>query len=231
MSYCVNCGVKLSHSEKECPLCHTLVINPNEMTNDYHPIYPNRVEMRKKINVKFLTKILIFSFLVVGLICLITDIIISKGKISWSVFCVVSLIYLSGLLQYIVRNNIYAAHIINMLAMEFFILIFALVFKIMNVFVRILLPLTLVLWGYIIIITILVKNKKINNIRKVSFFFFYVVISLFVIELSTHLITYSSLTPTWSIIASIPIMSIAIILFIISFNKRLLDAISQKLFI
>ena len=231
MSYCVNCGVKLSPSEKECPLCHTLVINPNERKNEYHPIYPNRLEIRKKINIKFLIKIIIFSSLIMGLICLITDIIISKGKISWSVFCVVSLIYLSGLLQYIVRNNIYAAHIINMLAMEFFIMIFALVFNIMNVYLRILLPLTLVLWGYIIIITLLIKLKKINNCRKISFFLFYVVISLFVIELSTHLITYTSLVPTWSIIASIPILSIGLILFIISFNKRLLDAISQKLFI
>lgn len=31
MSYCVNCGVKLEHSLKSCPLCHTPVLNPNEL--------------------------------------------------------------------------------------------------------------------------------------------------------------------------------------------------------
>lgn len=31
MSYCVNCGVKLEQSLKTCPLCHTPVINPNEL--------------------------------------------------------------------------------------------------------------------------------------------------------------------------------------------------------
>lgn len=31
MSYCVNCGVKLEQSLKSCPLCHTPVINPNEL--------------------------------------------------------------------------------------------------------------------------------------------------------------------------------------------------------
>ena len=31
MSYCVQCGVKLEQSLKKCPLCHTPVINPNEL--------------------------------------------------------------------------------------------------------------------------------------------------------------------------------------------------------
>ena len=31
MSYCVQCGVKLEQSLKTCPLCHTPVINPNEI--------------------------------------------------------------------------------------------------------------------------------------------------------------------------------------------------------
>lgn len=31
MSYCVNCGVELDASAKECPLCNTPVINPREL--------------------------------------------------------------------------------------------------------------------------------------------------------------------------------------------------------
>ena len=34
MSYCVQCGVKLEQSLKTCPLCHTPVINPNELKTD-----------------------------------------------------------------------------------------------------------------------------------------------------------------------------------------------------
>lgn len=33
MSYCVQCGVKLEQSLKSCPLCHTPVINPNELNS------------------------------------------------------------------------------------------------------------------------------------------------------------------------------------------------------
>ena len=31
MSYCVNCGVELDRSLKECPLCNTPVMNPREL--------------------------------------------------------------------------------------------------------------------------------------------------------------------------------------------------------
>ena len=31
MSYCVNCGVELDASARECPLCNTPVINPKEL--------------------------------------------------------------------------------------------------------------------------------------------------------------------------------------------------------
>lgn len=33
MSYCVNCGVELDASAKNCPLCGTPVLNPNEIRN------------------------------------------------------------------------------------------------------------------------------------------------------------------------------------------------------
>ena len=34
MSYCVNCGVELEQSLKQCPLCNTPVINPREMSRE-----------------------------------------------------------------------------------------------------------------------------------------------------------------------------------------------------
>ena len=33
MSYCVNCGVELDASSRECPLCNTPVINPRELNS------------------------------------------------------------------------------------------------------------------------------------------------------------------------------------------------------
>lgn len=36
MSYCVNCGVELDVSARECPLCNTPVLNPREIENCLH---------------------------------------------------------------------------------------------------------------------------------------------------------------------------------------------------
>lgn len=32
MSYCVNCGVELDSTIKKCPLCNTIVLNPNQLS-------------------------------------------------------------------------------------------------------------------------------------------------------------------------------------------------------
>ena len=40
MSYCVNCGVELDASAKECPLCNTPVLNPRELEKMVHAQQP-----------------------------------------------------------------------------------------------------------------------------------------------------------------------------------------------
>ena len=37
MSYCVNCGVELDKTAESCPLCHTPVLNPNELVDRIGP--------------------------------------------------------------------------------------------------------------------------------------------------------------------------------------------------
>ena len=52
MSYCVNCGVELEASLKECPLCHTPVINPNQIGQPTppspYPMNKGQVEVVKR---------------------------------------------------------------------------------------------------------------------------------------------------------------------------------------
>lgn len=52
MSYCVNCGVELDPSLKSCPLCHTPVINPNELKKEVssspYPTQKGQVEVVKR---------------------------------------------------------------------------------------------------------------------------------------------------------------------------------------
>ncbi len=65
MSYCVNCGVELDGSLKECPLCNTQVINPNEIPNTKKispfPKEKEQVEAVKRKDVGILVSIILFS--------------------------------------------------------------------------------------------------------------------------------------------------------------------------
>lgn len=65
MSYCVNCGVELDHSMKECPLCNTRVINPNErediQVNSPFPQEKSKVEAVKRKDVGILVSIILVS--------------------------------------------------------------------------------------------------------------------------------------------------------------------------
>lgn len=63
MSYCVNCGVELEASLKECPLCNTPVINPNELSKEFPPSpYPadkGQVEVVKRKDLGILLSVVL----------------------------------------------------------------------------------------------------------------------------------------------------------------------------
>lgn len=65
MSYCVNCGVELDGSLRECPLCNTPVINPNEIPytqkSSPFPKEKAQVEMVKRKDIGILVSIILLS--------------------------------------------------------------------------------------------------------------------------------------------------------------------------
>ena len=65
MSYCVNCGVELDPSLKSCPLCHTPVINPNELKKEEtvypYPTQKGQVEVVKRKDLGILLSIVVLA--------------------------------------------------------------------------------------------------------------------------------------------------------------------------
>lgn len=65
MSYCVNCGVELDRSLKECPLCNTQVINPKEILDTSvkspFPKEKEKVEAVMRKDVGILVSLILFS--------------------------------------------------------------------------------------------------------------------------------------------------------------------------
>ena len=68
MSYCVNCGVELEASLKECPLCSTPVLNPNEVKSDRvispFPQDKQKIEAVRRKDVGILISIILISTII-----------------------------------------------------------------------------------------------------------------------------------------------------------------------
>lgn len=83
MSYCVHCGVELDKDLKACPLCQTIVINPNELIireNEAFPRDKGEVERVKRRDVGMVISIfLVATAVTCGLLNLLV-----YDAVAWS---------------------------------------------------------------------------------------------------------------------------------------------------
>lgn len=84
MSYCVNCGVELDPSAKKCPLCHTLVFNPNEVPDlEAQPPFPKEKGVVEKANRKDFGILLTVFVLATAITCGMLNLIVFNENL-WS---------------------------------------------------------------------------------------------------------------------------------------------------
>ena len=88
MSYCVNCGVELESSLKQCPLCHTPVINPRELNKETPPSpYPTdkgQVEVVKRKDLGILISVVLTA---TSMTCLLLNLLVFNAHL-WSLIVI-----------------------------------------------------------------------------------------------------------------------------------------------
>lgn len=89
--YCVNCGVKLEDTEKDCPLCGTRAYHPDMERQETAPLYPQRQYPDPQIPSKTAPIIWTTLFLLPMFITLLCDMQINH-TITWSGYVVGALI-------------------------------------------------------------------------------------------------------------------------------------------
>lgn len=94
--YCVNCGVKLSDTEKRCPLCQTAVYHPDLPLRDAEPLYPEGLGPGPQLNSLTMQSIITATYLIAILVSLVCDLQIGSG-IVWAGYVIGGL-----LLSYVV---------------------------------------------------------------------------------------------------------------------------------
>ena len=103
--YCVKCGVKLADSEKQCPLCQTLVFHPDITREEGEKLYPAARYPSYQVNHRSALVIVTTLFLMPLLISLLCDWRIT-GEITWSGYVAGALFvtYVSMVLPYWFRH-------------------------------------------------------------------------------------------------------------------------------
>ena len=88
MSYCVNCGVELEASLKECPLCHTPVINPNQRGREFpaspYPDNKGQVEVVKRKDLGILLSVVLTA---TSATCLLLNLLVFDASL-WSMIVI-----------------------------------------------------------------------------------------------------------------------------------------------
>ena len=81
--YCVKCGVKLADTEKQCPLCQTIVFHPDILREDGDPLFPRETYTapgkRSQLPQILLTACVLLPILLV----LVSDLQFNR-EITWS---------------------------------------------------------------------------------------------------------------------------------------------------
>ncbi len=83
MSYCVNCGVELDKSAKECPLCNTQVVNPREMKQEYPSPFAKEKGNLEPVKRKDLAILLSVVLSSTAVICGLLNLLVYKWS-AWS---------------------------------------------------------------------------------------------------------------------------------------------------
>lgn len=98
--YCINCGVRLADTEKNCPLCHTPVFHPNLTRPEEPPLYPD-APPAPQVRSRAVHIVLATLFLLAAALCAQCDLLV-YGNITWSGYAVGSLclIYSAAVLPF-----------------------------------------------------------------------------------------------------------------------------------
>ena len=235
MSYCVNCGVKLEQSLQTCPLCHTPVINPNELKNDAlsnstgpFATEKGEVEPMKKYDIG-LWLTLVFGSTAIA--CGILNLFVFNHN-YWSIpvigACIIMWLFFCPrmfLPQIPVTLNLS----VSAVSVIFYELAITLMTENDRWFFEIALPITLVLMGLVALSGICYKFVASSLMATVLYFFMDVGILSVVIEYFVDTFLRQSFQIFWSAIVFSVCAVISVALIAILSMKRLRAAVRKRL--
>lgn len=234
MSYCVNCGVKLAPSEAKCPLCNTVVINPNETRdNKAEAVYSHRIEeyAGRRMNYKYLAQI-ILGIIGIGVFVQTLCNVLVSHKISWSLYAIGAFCLLTCLLLPVLTRlrSPYIATMIDIVALALYIYMIAIITDGEEWFFDFYLPLHLFSSLYVWCMVIFLRKKRRNFFFAGGTSLLFVCLLLIIIELLLDIFIIGRVYLIWSLCCAPLFLSIAIPLYVMGAKPKLREELSRKLY-
>lgn len=157
--------------------------------------------------------------------------LIFTGNITWSIYVIVSILFLDSKLSFILFKNKFIPLIIDLFTTETLIYVIAYLNNGLHWFYYLVCPFIFIIWIYIVLCAFVLSKKRYNLLRRFSVAFSFISVILLTIEMCVDMFKYEKIIINWSIYAVLPITIIGLILFIISYNRKLMDEIKQRIFI
>jgi len=232
MSYCVNCGVKLDSSLKACPLCHTPVINPNEIGQaEAQSPFPTEKGQVETVKHKELGLLLSIVVLATSLTCILLNLFVFSSS-PWSVLvvgtCVILWVFLFPFIIYS-RLPVYVFLLLDGVAVALYLYMLTFLTGSSGWFFHIALPITIITFVLMEIITICMRTLPVSILSTALYLFLAVPILCIGIEVVVDLFLRGKVNLVWSMIVLTVCAIIDIALVTVLSRAKLRDEVRRRL--
>ncbi|MBD5493871.1 MAG: hypothetical protein HDR12_05690 [Lachnospiraceae bacterium] len=231
MSYCVNCGVELEPSLKECPLCNTPVINPNQISSAVSNPYPSskgQVEIASKKDFGILLTVVLSA---TSVTCLLLNLLVFQGHL-WS-FAVIGacicLFFLAAPAVFYTKASIYFILLLDGAAVVIYLYLLSYLTTSSEWLWQLGMPIVVMSTALIEIFAFLAHKFPFNILSASLYLFVEIPILCVTLELLIRRFCQSSYNITWSAVVLTVCVIIDIALITILAKKRLRNEVNRRL--
>ena len=232
MSYCVNCGVELEPSLRECPLCNTPVINPRELEKDaFASPYPKEKGQVEQVKRKDMAILLSAILAATGLTCGLLNLFIIRVS-AWSLIIVgacltIWVMFVPGIIYQ--KLSPYLSLLLDGVAIGIYLYLITFVTRNDGWFYSLALP--IVLWILILAEISALCIKKLPQTILAAMLYFFSTVGILCLGLEIIIDWYLSekIQLLWSAIVLAVCIVLDITLITLLSRKRLRDEVDRRL--
>ena len=234
MSYCVNCGVELDTTLESCHLCHTPVINPNELQKMREASPSPYAKEKGQVDVVKRKDLGLLSTIVLGataLSCLMLNILVFSGSL-WSLFiigaCLLLFVVIIPAVIY-TKLPIYISLLLDGVAVGVYLYMITFNTPDDQWFTGLALPIVALVTILVEIFTLLLRSFPISIMTTTLYFFAEVAVLCIGLELLIDHYFQAPLRLIWSaVVLTVCGVIVAMLITVLS-RRRLRDAVRRRL--